>query len=379
MTDETVLTNARLVLETEIVNGTIVLRDGKISDISEGTVSHGEDVDGDTIIPGLVELHTDHLESHFLPRPKVKWNVDAAILAHDAQIAGSGITTVLDALRIGADENADLGVKEMRLLADSIKQNGQNDHLRAEHLLHLRCEVSAPDCLEGFDVFEGEEDVKLVSLMDHAPGQRQFVNLDAYKIYYIGKKKMSEEEFEVFSAKRRAESEENSKGNREALATRCQEKGIILASHDDATCDHVDEAIEQKISVAEFPTTLEAAKASHENGLAVLMGAPNLMRGGSHSGNIAVKDLVEQGYLDILSSDYVPYSLISAAFRLPEIVEGVSLSDAINIVSRNPAYAIGLKDRGTLETGKRADCVRVTTKANVPVIRSVWREGKRVS
>ncbi len=378
MTNETVLTNGRLILHDETIKGTIVFRDGKIADISTGNVKFGEDLEGDTIIPGLVELHTDHLESHFLPRPKVKWNANAAIMAHDAQIAGSGITTVLDALRIGADENSDLGMCEMRLLADVIKENSQNGHLRAEHLLHLRCEVSAPDCLQGFEVFR-DDDVKLVSLMDHAPGQRQFVNLEAYRIYYIGKKKMSEKEFEAFSQRRREESLQNSQNNRETLAQLCQNKGIILASHDDATIEHVNEALTQKISVAEFPTTFEAAKASHDGGLSVLMGAPNLMRGGSHSGNIAAKDLAERGQLDILSSDYIPYSLVSAAFKLPKLIEGFSLWDAINMVSRNPANAIGLNDRGILEEGKKADCVRVFEKSDVPVIRTVWREGKRVS
>lgn len=379
MSHETIFTNARLVLEDEIISGSIVLRDGKIADISSNSIHCGEDVGGDTIIPGLVELHTDHLESHFLPRPKVQWNPNAAIIAHDAQIAASGITTVLDALRIGADENAELGIYQMRLLADVIAASRQKSQLRADHLLHLRCEVSAADCLEGFATFEEDELVKLVSLMDHAPGQRQFVSLEAYKIYYMGKKKMTEAEFQDFSKARIEDSKKNSGPNRKALTEKCAARNIMLASHDDATTAHVHEALEQGVSVAEFPTTEEAAKASHEGGLAVLMGAPNLMRGGSHSGNVSAKALAENGHLDILSSDYIPYSLISGSLKMPELVDGISLSEAIKTVTCNPARAIGLDDRGVLEIGKRADVVRVNLDDELPVIRSVWREGMRVS
>lgn len=379
MSHEMIFTNAQLVLEDEVISGTIAFRDGKIADISSGSTACGEDVGGDTIIPGLVELHTDHLESHFLPRPKVQWNPTAAIIAHDAQIAASGITTVLDALRIGADENAELGIYQMRLLADVIAASRQKNQLRADHLLHLRCEVSAADCLEGFSKFEEDQLVKLVSLMDHAPGQRQFVSLDAYKIYYMGKKKMTEAEFEDFSQTRIEDSKKNSGPNRKALTEKCAARKIMLASHDDATTDHVNEALDQGVSVAEFPTTEEAAKASHEGGLAVLMGAPNLMRGGSHSGNVSAKTLAENGHLDILSSDYIPYSLVSASMKMPQLVDGISLPEAVKTVTCNPARAIGLDDRGVLEVGKRADVVRVNLDDDMPVIRSVWREGMRVS
>lgn len=379
MSRETIFTNAQLVLEDEVVHGSIVVRDGKIADISASNSAHGEDVNGDTIIPGLVELHTDHLESHFLPRPKVKWNPKAAVLAHDAQIAASGITTVLDALRIGADENADLGISEMGVLADAIATSRNNKKLRADHLLHLRCEVSAGDCLDGFAKFENNNLVKLVSLMDHAPGQRQFVSLEAYKIYYMGKKKMTVDEFKNFASKRIEDSKKHSASNREALVQLCDERKIMLASHDDATVDHVTEALDQGISVAEFPTTIEAAKASHEGGLSVLMGAPNLIRGGSHSGNVAAQTLAENGHLDILSSDYIPYSLVAAAFKLPELVDSITLPDAVKTVTSNPARSIGLHDRGVLDVGKRADFVRVDHQEETPIVRSVWREGMRVS
>jgi len=379
MTAETVLSNARIVLADEIVEGSLVLRDGFIAGIDAGSSRIGEDMGGDYVIPGLVELHTDHLEGHYAPRPKVRWNPIAAVLAHDAQVATAGITTVLDALRVGMDEDADLTLADIRKLADAIEDSVAQDRLRADHFLHLRCEVSAPDCLQAFASFDQDDRVKLASLMDHAPGQRQFVNLETYAYYYQRKLKLSDRDFKLFCEKRMAESARNSAPNRAVIAAACHERGIVLASHDDATSGHVDEAIEQGVRVAEFPTTEEAARASKAAGLGVLMGAPNVMRGASHSGNVSARTLAGDGLLDILSSDYIPFSLIQSAFFLGDMVEGISLPHAVAMVSKNPAEAIGLTDRGIIEQGRRADLVRVRVDDHVPVVRTVWRQGRRVA
>ncbi|BAV49403.1 phosphonate metabolism protein PhnM [Mesorhizobium loti] len=379
MTAETVLSNARIVLADEIVEGSLVLRDGFIAGIDAGSGRTGEDMGGDYVIPGLVELHTDHLEGHYAPRPKVRWNPIAAVLAHDAQVATAGITTVLDALRVGMDEDADLTLADIRKLADAIEDSVAQDRLRADHFLHLRCEVSAPDCLQAFANFDQDDRVKLASLMDHAPGQRQFVNLETYAYYYQRKLKLSDRDFKLFCEKRMAESARNSAPNRAVIAAACHERGIVLASHDDATSGHVDEAIEQGVRVAEFPTTEEAARASKAAGLGVLMGAPNVMRGASHSGNVSARTLASDGLLDILSSDYIPFSLIQSAFFLGDMVEGISLPQAVAMVSKNPAEAVGLTDRGIIEQGRRADLVRVRVDDHVPVVRTVWRQGRRVA
>ncbi|RWL82039.1 MAG: alpha-D-ribose 1-methylphosphonate 5-triphosphate diphosphatase [Mesorhizobium sp.] len=379
MTVETVLTNARIVLPDEIVEGSLLLRDGLIAAVEPGAARTGEDMGGDYIIPGLVELHTDHLEGHYAPRPKVRWNPIAAVLAHDAQVATAGITTVLDALRVGMDEDADLKSDDVRKLADAIEDSVRQDRLRADHFIHLRCEVSAPDCLEAFANFEADDRVKLASLMDHAPGQRQFVNLETYAYYYQRKLKLTDRDFQKFCEKRMAESASNSGPNRVFISAACRERGIVLASHDDATADHVDEAIEQGVRVAEFPTTEEAAKASKAAGLGVLMGAPNVMRGASHSGNVSARTLAADGLLDILSSDYIPFSLIRSAFFLGDVVDGISLPQAVAMVSKNPAEAVGLSDRGVIELGRRADLVRVRVDDHVPVVRTVWRQGRRVA
>lgn len=378
MANETVLKNARIVLRDEIVNGSILMRDGKIAAIDHGNPSSGEDMDGDYVIPGLIELHTDQLETHYAPRPKVRWNVDAAVQAHDAQVAASGITTVFDAMRIGNDYGRDFDGAEMRHLADAIESGVRDNRLRADHFLHLRCEVSAEDCLEAFALFENDEHVKLASLMDHAPGQRQFVDLDAYRTYYMRKLKVTDEEFRLHCEKRIESSNLHSAKHRRAIADIASVKGIALASHDDATTAHVDESLDHGVRIAEFPTTMEAANASQKAGLSILMGAPNIVRGGSHSGNIAARDLLDHGNLDILSSDYIPFSLIQSAFSLASGENALALPDAIRLVSINPATAVGMEDRGEIAVGKRADLVRVRMKGAIPVIRIVWREGERV-
>jgi len=373
------LTNARLVLPEEVTSGTVHVAGGSIAAVDTSPAASGEDMEGDYVIPGLVELHTDHLEGHYAPRPGVRWNPIAAAQAHDAQVAASGITTVFDALRLGTStDSGDFSDEDTRRLADALDESITSGRLRADHLLHVRCEVSAAECYESFQWFADHHRLRLASLMDHAPGQRQFASLDAYAAYYQGKLKMSDEDFARFCTARLEASAANSDRNREAISAACRERGVVVASHDDATLAHVEESIEQGARVAEFPTTSAAAQAAHEAGLAVLMGAPNLIRGGSHSGNVSAGELVEKRHLDILSSDYIPFSLIQAAFHLGAMENDVLLPEAVSYVSRNPARAVGLDDRGEIAVGQRGDLVRVRVDGEVPIVRAVWREGHRV-
>ncbi len=379
MANETVFSNARIFLEDEIVTGSLVVRDGLIAAIDTGASRAGEDLEGDYLIPGLIELHTDHLESHYSPRPGVRWNAISAIQSHDAQIIASGITTVFDCLRLGSDEEGGFETGEMRAIADALAQARDEDRLRAEHRIHLRCEVSAADVMEQFEDFREENLVGLASLMDHAPGQRQFQTMDQYTLYYKEKRGLSDEEFAAFVKRRVDASEKYSAEHRRQIAEVCSARGIAIASHDDATLEHVEEARHFGVRLAEFPTSIEAADASHASGMSVLMGAPNVVRGKSHSGNIAARTLAERGVLDVLSSDYVPFSLIQAPFVLAEDEGVMSLPEAIRLVTATPAKTVGLDDRGRIAEGLRADLVRVRRTSGVPVVRSVHRSGNRVA
>ncbi|KKC31779.1 alpha-D-ribose 1-methylphosphonate 5-triphosphate diphosphatase [Devosia psychrophila] len=376
---EQVFRNARVVLADEVVEGSVVINDGIITAIDAGPALAGEDFDGDFLIPGLVELHTDHLETHYRPRPGVFWDPVSALHAHDVQIAGSGITTVFDAIRIGSD----VDMPEMRQhagqLVAAVRDAQAKGWMRADHLIHLRCELPSADVIEHFESFVDHPTTRLISLMDHTPGQRQFTSLETYKLFYKRQLGVTEDEVERYLAAALAQHEQFSGPNRRYLVQRARALNLSMASHDDATLAHVEEGVADGVAISEFPTTLEAASAAHDAGLAILMGAPNVVRGRSHSGNISATDLVKAGLLDILSSDYVPFALLQAAFVLPQRVDGLALPQALATVTRNPANAAGLDDRGEIAIGKRADMVRVQVMDDRPIVRSVWREGIRVS
>ena len=380
MTKEKVFSNAKIVTACEIIEGAVLLRDGLIEDIARGPVAKADiDLDGAYLLPGLVELHTDHLESHYRPRPGVAWPAIGALLAHDAQIAAAGITTVFDALRAGTFDSEAGGLRRANdQLSKAIADARTAGMLRADHRIHLRCELPCPDTFDTAEQLVEAGLVELLSVMDHTPGERQFVSIDKFREYYLGKNIMTADRLEVFIGERREMNLLHSDRNRRAIVNLALANGLKLASHDDATLEHVAEAVADGVAISEFPTTEPAARAAHANGLSVLMGAPNLVRGGSHSGNIPTADIARAGCLDLMSSDYVPASLLHAAFALPQNVPAISLPEAVNVVSRNPARVMGLDDRGEIAIGKRADVIEVRLMDAHPVVRSVWRSGTRV-
>jgi alpha-D-ribose 1-methylphosphonate 5-triphosphate diphosphatase len=377
-----ILANARVVLADAVIErGWVAVAEGRIAEIGEGRPpGPAEDLAGDLLIPGLVELHTDHIEAHYVPRPKVHWDPMAAVVSYDAQLATSGITTVLDSVRIWREAGIQEVDGQHDVLSDAIARAFDADLLRADHFLHLRCEVPMPDIIADTEKMIGRREVRLMSLMDHTPGQRQFRDEAKLRTYYRGKKGgLTDPELDEMFAVRRRYQETHAGPNRRALVELARRHGIPLASHDDTVPEHVSESITDQVAIAEFPTTAAAATGLHAAGIKVLMGAPNLVRGGSHSGNVATADLAAAGVLDIMSSDYVPSALLLGALRLPEAVPQFDLPAAIRTVSRTPAHAVGLTDRGEIAVGKRADLVRVYSRAGASTARMVWREGRRVA
>jgi alpha-D-ribose 1-methylphosphonate 5-triphosphate diphosphatase len=380
-TKDLLFTHARVVLADRVIeDGWVAVTDGRIAEIGEGAApERGEHCGGDLLMPGLVELHTDHLEAHYMPRPKVYWNPVAAVVSYDGQMATSGITTVLDSLRVWSDE-VDYVNGETELLANAIADARDAKLLRVDHYLHLRCEVPTPHVVELAGFLMQRPEVRLASLMDHTPGQRQFRDEEKLRTYYRGKKGgLTDAELDAMFEKRIRFQRQHGADNHRGLVGLARQYAKPLASHDDTTEDHVREAIDDGVSIAEFPTTMEAAAALHSAGIKVMMGAPNLVRGGSHSGNIATADLAREGMLDILSSDYVPSSLLFAAVRMPSAVAGVDLATAVRTITKTPAEAVGFHDRGEIAGGKRADLIRVHVANDVPAVRGVWLEGARVA
>ena len=380
----TVFKNARLVLPNEVALGSLAVSEGKISSVDQGLGDKlgGWDVEGDYLMPGFVEMHTDNFERHLMPRPKVQWAEMPALIAHDAEVAAAGITTVFDALGVGDADPDSLRGSTWQPVIETIDTCAREGLLRADHHLHVRCELPAPNTIELFEPFQGHARLSLISLMDHTPGQRQWENIDVARVYYTGKKGWSAEKFErqvMLSGELQAR---YAAPHRAYFVAYCKSHGIALASHDDTTPEHVVQAHAEGASMSEFPTTLLAAQTARAHGLLNVMGGPNVVRGGSHSGNVAAAELARHGLLDILSSDYVPGSLLSAVVRLVD--DGIlSLPQAVATVSHHPAQATGLKDRGQIAPGLRADLIQVRF-VQLPqgkrhaVVRAVWREGQRV-
>jgi alpha-D-ribose 1-methylphosphonate 5-triphosphate diphosphatase len=377
-----IFANARIVLGGRIIEqGWLATFGGRIVEFGEGhPPERGEDLHGDLLMPGLVELHTDHLEAHYAPRPKVHWDPVAAVVSFDGQLATSGITTVLDSLRVWTEDGAEEVDGQAETLAGAIGQAREAGLLRVDHFLHLRCEVPMPNVVEEAAQLIGRSDVRLASLMDHTPGQRQFRDESKLRDYYRGKKGgLTDAQLDALFAKRIEYQAAYAAVNYRKLVELARSHDTPLASHDDTTLDHVGDAIRDRVAIAEFPTTIEAAEALHAGGVRVLMGAPNLVRGGSHAGNIATSELAEAGLLDVLSSDYMPASLLMAALRLPRVVPGIDLAAAVHTVTKSPAEAVGLCDRGEIAVGKRADLIRVHVSGDVPMVRETWLCGSRVA
>jgi alpha-D-ribose 1-methylphosphonate 5-triphosphate diphosphatase len=376
-----IINNVKLVLEDEVVHGSVDVQDGIIRTFAETQSQSPQAMDGEGgwLLPGLIELHTDNLDKFFTPRPKVDWPAHSAMSSHDALMVASGITPVRDAGAIGDGRDGGDRLENLEKMINAIEDTQKRGLNRAEHRLHLRCELPHFTTLPLFEKLVDRELVSLVSLMDHSPGQRQYADRSKYREYYQGKYHLTDEQMVRFEEDQLQLAAEWSQPNRLAISAACRARDIALASHDDATHAHVVESHDIGSVIAEFPTTFDAAESSREHGMNVLMGAPNIVRGGSHSGNVAAHELASRGLLDILSSDYYPASLLDAAFRIADDARNAySLPQAIHLVTRNPARALNLSDRGTIAEGKRADLVLAHRKGDHVHIDHVWRQGKRV-
>lgn len=381
MTQDIIIANAQIILPDEVIRGGLVLRDGQIAEIFHGTSvpKTAMDCAGDYVCPGLIELHTDNLERHITPRPKVDWPHRAAIMAHDRELAATGITTVFDAIRVGSiisDGNKRYG-KYARQMADEILQMRDAGALKISHHIHLRAEICSETLLDEMDEFGDKDRVGIVSLMDHTPGQRQFRDMQKFEDYVCGKHNLDRAGFAEYIAFLYGLQERLGAAHEAGAVAAAKRYGATLASHDDTTAEHVATSAAHGVTIAEFPTTVEAAEACHDAGIATIMGAPNLVRGGSHSGNVAAKDLAQIDRLDILSSDYVPAALLMGAAHLAQLWG--NWAKGMATVTANAARYVHLEDRGVIALGKRADLLRFSMLHDVPAVRQVWAAGRQVA
>ena len=380
MTAETILTNAILVLPTETIHGTLLIRDGRIADIQTGRshAASARDLEGDHLIPGVVDVHTDNLERQVQPRQNARWPSRSAMIAQDAQCAAAGVTTVFDALclgDLGFDQGRGQTFREGVADLDALADTGA---LRSEHFLHLRCEIPAPDMKPSVEPVADHPRVRMVSLMDHSPGVGQYRDLERYVVMRRKQTNMTLDQVKDRIEELLVQRERLREPQRRWLLDRIAHRDLPLASHDDDSPEEVRRNLADGIAISEFPVAMEAAEAARDAGVVVIAGAPNIVRGGSHSGNVSAADLVRAGAAHAFASDYVPASMIEAAWR--SVAEaGITLPAAVAMIAEAPARMARLADRGRLEAGLRADLVQVRPVHDIPVVRRVWREGQRVS
>jgi alpha-D-ribose 1-methylphosphonate 5-triphosphate diphosphatase len=374
---ETILTYGRVVTRSEVFQGTVHLKAGRIADVSReiSALPGAVNMENDLLLPGLVDLHTDNFERAIEPRTGARLPGPAAMAAHDRETASAGVTTVFDALCL-TDANDDPG--RMASLREGLAALvGLSDSLKAEHFLHLRVELPADGIVAAFQALRAHPRLRLVSLMDHTPGQKQFADIEAWRALPWNRRRGAEELAAI--ERHYAEGAARVAPNRAAILAALAGSGIALASHDDRTEAHIAEAVESGIRIAEFPVTFAAARAARAAGMAILGGAPNVLRGGSHSGNIAVAGLAAEGLLDALAADYVPAAMLDGALLLHHR-HGLALPEAVAMVTATPAALVGLTDRGSIAPGQRADLVRVHWhQAGTAIVRGVWREGGRIA
>jgi len=363
----------RVVLPDAVLErASLRVENGLIAEILEGPAPEpGLNGRGLTLIPGIVDLHGDMLERELEPRPGTYFPVEIALQELDKRLVSNGITTAYAAVAL-ADGPGLRSEDRARALINAIAEH--RDSLSVEMFVHARFEVTLPAAAQMMKELLALGQIQMVSLMDHTPGQGQFRDLETYTAYmtkWLG----GDRDRAEASAKEGLERPASWDIGHE-VARYAREHGVPLASHDDDTPAKVDLMGMLGTSIAEFPVSLEAAQHAKSRGMCVLMGAPNALRGGSHSGNLSAHAALEAGVLDGLAADYHPASLLHAAFKFAR--DGLSsLPDAVKLITRNVARAANLTDRGALEVGLKADLVALEEGA-FPRVHGTWRSGQLI-
>jgi alpha-D-ribose 1-methylphosphonate 5-triphosphate diphosphatase len=372
------LSNARIVTPDAVIEGSLEIEDGLIAGIGP-LDAPGIDCGGDYVTPGVVDIHTDHVETHVFPRASVRWDFLNALMAHDMVVIGAGTTTVFDSLSVGASMKRPERREILGPLVDALEEGIACGLFRAEHFLHMRCEISDPETIALTDANIGRAVTRLASVMDHTPGDRQTLDVTRWtermaREMKISVEEMAEKREELFARSRRVGAQV-----RAHVIAAAQARNLPLMAHDDRTSAQVEQGVGEHIAVSEFPCTLEAAERARALGQSIVAGAPNYLRGGSQSGNLAVAELLRRGLVDVLASDYIPRSPIDAAFAIAEDPAlPQSLPQTIAMVTRAPARLAGLSDRGEIRPGMMADLLHVRRRGGRNHIAAVWRSGARV-
>lgn len=371
---KTYLTNARIILENEILSdGSLLIEDGIISAINPESVSDAEELNlaGQLLMPGMIDLHCDALEKEVEPRPGVHFPLEFACAQADKRNACAGITTVYHSLSFA---NEELGVRNNQFAAEIARAVHEwHPHGLVDNRVHCRYEITDETGVPILKELLSERSMHLISMMDHTPGQGQFKNMAAYRDYLTRTYKKTSKEVDAI-VERKIEAASGAYDRMLELAQAAHLAGISVASHDDDSSERVATMHSIGADISEFPITLEAAKAAKEVGMSTIFGAPNILRGKSQSGSMKAIEAIHEGVADCLCADYTPASLIVAVMRIPELSD-LDLPAAVRLVTSNPAKAAKLHDRGSIAVGKRADLIAIGKPGGLPQVSDVWVNG----
>lgn len=371
------LSDVRIVLPGGVLErGSILVVDGAIAEIREGPAPDADvQAAGLTAIPGLIDMHGDMLEREIEPRPGARFAVELGIYELDKRLAATGVTTAYAAISFHPTQsrNAERTVERAREMAGAVA--ALRDSLLTDLLVHARFEVTYPDVATELAELLRVGQVQLVSLTDHTPGQGQYRDIEQYIERIAEWRNTSRAVIATQTRERLLQARERppSWDIVRTITTLAAARGLPIASHDDDTPAKVELVAGLGATISEFPVTLEAATAAKQRGMHVVMGAPNVLRGGSHSGNLSAVEAIRAGVVDLLAADYYPAALLQAIFALADM-QALPLHAAVNLATRSVALALGLGDRGSLEVGQRADIVLVEGCAP-PRVRGTLRGG----
>ena len=384
------IVNATVVLPDRVVDGGAVLvKGGLIADVATGAAAlneqpeHRIDAEGTYLLPGIVELHNDGYEFELNPRPGANIPPPLAFASFERRLVGAGVTTEFHAISFMNRPSTGRSVSAAERASTYIAELRQDGFRPVDHQILHRLDVWSPDVLDMVFASVDRMPVRYLSLNDHTPGQGQFRDVDGY----IARMKAYEQtrgaapldvDGMLQTIARRAADTETLPAIYGRLRAEHERQPLIVATHDDDSAQKVDFGWNLGARVAEFPVTVEAARRQRELGMPILVGAPNIVRGGSQSGNLDARELIQLGLADIICADYHAPSLLPSAFRL--VNEGMmDLPSAIRMLTLNPARAVGLTDRGAIESGLSADLlIARLDRAGFPCVEQVFRAGRQV-
>lgn len=375
--------NAQLILPEKVVKGHILIEGNRISEVVESDFPRIKcypdikliDAEGCYVMPGMIDLHSDAIEKEIQPRPNTSFPLNMAFYELEKKLAVSGITTMYHSLTL-SDE---WGVRNNDMVKEVVNTINKLKRTRSmiNHKIHLRYELTFLDGISTLEELIRDKSIDFMSYMDHTPGQGQFKDAEALKNFTLQQHGKKEQEINDFIGKTFENQAMINWLKLIGLANMAKDQGIKLAFHDDDTRGKIDTLLTCGGTVSEFPINLDTAVYARSQGINVCVGAPNIIRGKSHSNNMKAIDAILNNAADIVCSDYLPSAMLPAIFRL--VKEGINLAEAVKMVTLNPAKALGTESEiGTIEAGKSADLLIVEMHQDYPILRKTLVGGNIV-